>query len=381
MRRPCYGDAMLIADPRAELAAMLRPAGGGLYVVSTGRAEQLAVQRQLYGVADEAAIQAAFLAALDRVATAKAVILGVPSDVGAGYRRGASFGPQAIRGALHAREPELRGWLDRHGVVDVGDVFVVPQLLDDAMLAPAQLAASRAALYSGIAPGLAATLPVSPLSIERRALDCLYALNPKLVPVVLGGDHSVAWPVAAALAAHRPDRWGIVQPDAHTDLLAERLGITYCFATWSYHANELLGRDGRLVQVGVRASRHDRGHWEDGLGVRQFWAEEIRRAPEAALDAVLAHLHGLGVQSVYFSNDIDGTDEEWAMATGTPEAGGLEPDWVMALVDRLGREIGFCAADCVEVAPPLGPTAAATETTVNLAARYVRACLDRIVAR
>ncbi len=374
---------MPIADPRAELAAMLRPAGGGLYVVSTGRAEQLAVQRQLYGVEDEAAIQAAFLGALDRVASAKAVILGVPSDVGAGFRRGASFGPQAIRSALLARETDLRGWLERNGVIDVGDVFVVPQLLDDEMLAPAQIAASRAALYTvnGVSPALAATLPVSPLSIERRALDCLYALNPKIIPIVLGGDHSVAWPVSAALAAHRTDRWGIVQPDAHTDLLAERLGIKYCFATWSYHANELLGRDGRLVQVGVRASRYGRAHWESSLGVRQFWADEIRRAPEAALDGVLAHLHALGVTSVYFSNDIDGTDDEWATATGTPEAGGLEPDWVMALVDRLGREIGFCAADCVEVAPPLGPTAAGTEKTVALAARYVRACLDRVVAR
>ena len=360
---------------------MLRPAGGGLYVVSTGRAEQLAVQRQLYGVEDEAAIQAAFLGALDRVASAKAVVLGVPSDVGAGYRRGASFGPQAIRSALLARETDLRGWLDRNGVIDVGDVFVVPQLLDDAMLAPAQIAASRAALYNGVPAQLAATLPVSPLSIEKRALDCLYALNPNVVPIVLGGDHSVAWPVSAALAEHRTDRWGIVQPDAHTDLLAERLGIKYCFATWSYHANDLLGRDGRLVQVGVRASRYGREHWESSLGVRQFWAEEIRRAPEAALDGVLAHLHALGVTSVYFSNDIDGTDDEWASATGTPEADGLEPDWVMALVDRLGREIGFCAADCVEVAPPLGPTADGTAKTVALAARYVRACLDRIAAR
>ncbi|MBA3538908.1 MAG: arginase family protein, partial [Deltaproteobacteria bacterium] len=87
-----------------------------------------------------------------------------------------------------------------------------------------------------------------------------------------------------------------------------------------------------------------------------------------------------GVTSVYFSNDIDGTDSRWAEATGTPEPDGLEPDWLLALVDRLGREFGFCAVDCVEVAPPLGPTAQATDTTVALAARYVRACMDRIVS-
>lgn len=83
--------------------------------------------------------------------------------------------------------------------------------------------------------------------------------------------------------------------------------------------------------------------------------------------------------SVYFSNDIDGTDERFAEATGTPEPDGLTPDFVLALIARLGRDIGLCAADIVEVAPPLGPTPADTEKTVALAARYVRACLDVVV--
>jgi agmatinase len=246
------------------------------------------------------------------------------------------------------------------------------------MLAPAQIEASRAALYKDVVPGLAGSLPVSPLSIEARALACVYALNPKIVPIVLGGDHSVAWPVAEQLAAHRKDRWSIVQPDAHTDLLSERLGIKYCFATWSYHANDLLGRDGRLVQVGVRASRFGREHWESTLGVRQLWAAEIEKDPARALDDVVAHLRARGVTSVYFSNDIDGTDASFAEATGTPEPDGLHPDWLFALIDRLGKEFGLCAADCVEVAPPLGPTAAATDATTRLAARYVRACLEQI---
>lgn len=365
-------------DARVQLEAMLRPAAGGLYVVSTGREQQLAVQRQLYGVADDVAIHARFVEALDRIASARMIVLGVPSDVGAGYRRGANLGPQAIRGALAAADPDLRGTYARKGIVDIGDVAVVPQLLHDDMLSAAQIAASRAALYKDVAPGLAAQLPVSPLSIEARVLDCVFALNPRVVPIVLGGDHSVAWPVAEVLARHRADRWGIVQPDAHTDLLAERLGIKYCFATWSYHANEQFGRDGRLVQVGVRASRHDREHWEKTLGVRQLWAAEIVRDPERAIEDVIAHLRGLGVTSVYFSNDIDGTDAAFAQATGTPEPDGLSPDWVVALIDRLGKEIGLCAADCVEVAPPLGPTAEATEATTQLAARYVRACMEAV---
>ena len=365
-------------DARRALQAMLRPAAGGLYVVSTGRAAQLEVQRHIYGAADEATIQDRFVAALDRIKTARAVILGVPSDVGAGYRRGANLGPQAIRTAMIEADSDLRGWYDRRGIVDIGDVAVVPQLLHDSMLAPAQIEASRAALYKDVAPALAATLPVSPLSIEARVLDCVLAINPTVVPIILGGDHSVAWPVSEMLAKHRTDRWSIVQPDAHTDLLSERLGIKYCYATWSYHANDLLGRDGRLVQVGVRASRYGREHWESTLGVRQLWAAEIEKDPARALDDVVAHLRARNVTSVYFSNDIDGTDAQFAEATGTPEPDGLHPDWLFALIDRLGTEFGLCAADCVEVAPPLGPTAQATDATTRLAARYVRACLETL---
>ncbi len=91
--------------PLEELAAILRPAGGGLYLVSTGRAEQLALQRRLYGAASDDEVQEKWLAALGRIATARAVILGVPSDVGAGFQRGANLGPQAIRTALLEVEP------------------------------------------------------------------------------------------------------------------------------------------------------------------------------------------------------------------------------------------------------------------------------------
>ena len=367
--------------PLDELAHLLRPAGGGLYLVSTGRAEQLALQRRLYGAASDAEVDARWRAALARIPAARAVILGIPSDVGAGFRRGANLGPQALRAALLEADPGFPEAMDRASVVDIGDVFVVPQLLHDDMLAEAQKAASRRALYPDLDPSIAATLPVSPLSIAQRALDLVFALNPHVAPIVLGGDHSTAWPVAAALARSRAGGapWGIVQPDAHTDLLAERLGITYCFATWSYHANELLGRQGRLVQVGTRASGRDRAHWEETLGVRQFWAAECLADPTRALDAILAHVKATGVRGVYFSNDIDGTDARWADATGTPEPGGLTPDFVVELIRRLGREVGLIGGDVMEVAPPLGPTAESTARTVGLGARYLRETLDAVL--
>jgi agmatinase len=357
------------------LALLLRPAGGGIHLVSTGKAEQLALQRRLYGARSEDEVRERWRADLARAATARLVLLGIPSDVGAGYQRGANLGPSAIRARLLEDDPGRPARARAAGVVDLGDVFVVPQLLHDEMLSGAQLEASRRALYPGLAPAEAAALPVSPLSIAERALSLVLSVNPQAKVVALGGDHSAAWPVVKALAGVRRDL-GIVQIDAHTDLLPERLGIRYCFGTWSYHANELLGRGGRLVQVGTRASGRDRGHWESTLGVRQFWAAEVNRDPAAALDEIVRHVKASGASRVYFSNDIDGTDEAHADATGTPEPGGLAPELVLALLERLGREVGLAGGDVMEVAPGIARSAGGGPRTVALAARYLAATID-----
>jgi guanidinobutyrase len=357
--------------PLEELELLLRPAAGGLYVVSTGRAEQLAAQRRIYGAAGESDVAARWKDALRRAAGAKVLVLGIPSDVGAGFLRGANMGPQAIRSRLVEEDPEWFSRASAKGVVDVGDVFVIPQLLHDDMLSEAQREASRRALFPSVPDSERAHLPVSPLSIAERALELLVALAPGAAPLLLGGDHSCAWPAAKVLASSRPGL-GIVQVDAHTDLLEERLGVRYCFGTWSFHANELLGRGGRLVQVGVRASRHERAYWEARYGVRQLWAHEVRRDPAAALDAIVAALRDAGVRSVYFSNDIDGTDEAFARATGTPEPEGLDAEFVVALVRRLGRDVGLAGGDVMEVAPPLAHGDGEPERTLALAARYAR---------
>jgi arginase family enzyme len=368
-------------DPLAELELLLRPAAGGLYVVSTGRAEQLEVQRRIYGVPagipearSENEVAARWRQALASVRGARVILLGVPSDVGAGFRRGASEGPQEIRARLLAEDPDFYRRAAARGVVDAGDVFVVPQLLEDEMLSAGQLEATRAALYPALPAAARAALPVSPLSIAARALSLLLELAPGAVPVVLGGDHSIAWPVVATLAARRPaPGLAVLHIDAHTDLLETRLGIRHCFATWAFHAARLLG-PGRVVQVGIRATRHDRGHWEATTGVRQFWAEEVGRDPARALDGIVAALRDSGAGALYLSNDIDGTDASSAGATGTPEPGGLTPDFVRELVRRAGRVPGMplVGADLVEVAPALGREG---DPTLATAAGYLRETL------
>lgn len=368
--------ATLPLAPLDELAVLLKPAGGGLYLVSTGRAAQLALQRRFYDAATDEDVTARYHEVLERAATARVVMLGIPSDVGAGFRRGSNLGPQALRLRLLEDDPSWPERTRARGLEDIGDVFVVPQLLADDMLSADQIGRARAALYPDLPSDVRATLPVSPLSIAERALSRVLELNPGARPLMLGGDHSTAWPVVKALHdAGR--RFCIVQVDAHTDLLEERLGIRVCFATWSYHANELVGRGGRLVQVGIRATRHPKSHWEETLGVQQVWAAEANADPARALDEIVGAVKRTGLP-VYFSNDIDGTDSADADATGTPEPGGLKVEFVQALIERLGREVGLIGGDLVEVAPLLG--AHEGRRTLEVGARYLRATLDALLS-
>ncbi|HVZ87555.1 MAG TPA: arginase family protein [Polyangia bacterium] len=356
-----------------DLSQYLRPAGGGIHTVSTGRAARETLQRALYDARDEAEVQAKWRASLAAVERARVAVLGIPSDCGAGLVRGAAFGPEAVRAAVLRRSPDFPRRAAASGIVDVGDLFVVPQLLTDDMLSEEQRRRTRAALYGPSAAGNA-DLPVAPLSTAERVVDQLLRARPGLRIFMLGGDHSVAWPVVAALARHTTVPWAIVHVDAHTDLLPERLGIRICFATWAYHANELLGRGGRLVQIGVRASSRPKQHWESTLGVRQIWADEVRARGEGVIDDVIRHLQALGIGGVYLSNDIDGTDGAEAPSTGAPEPGGLTPAFVRTLIERVGAAFPLLGADVVEVAPPIG-SAEDAQRTADLAASYMLASL------
>ncbi len=250
-------------------------------------------------------------------------------------------------------------------------MFVVPQLLTDDMLSEEQRRRTRAALY-GPAAAANPDLPVAPLTAAERVVDRLLAEAPGLKVFMIGGDHSVAWPVVAALGRHVREPWAIVHADAHTDLLPERLGIRICFATWAYHANELLGRGGRLIQIGVRASSRSKEHWESTLGVKQFWADEVRAKGEAVIDDVIAHLQRIGVRAVYISNDIDATDGAAAPSTGAPEPDGLTPV-VRARVDparRRRRSRCWAPTSSRWRRPSAAPADA--RATADIAAAYMR---------
>ena len=377
-----------------DIEPALRPPGGGIPSFSAGAAGALALQRRHFSVfgahaeADAAEIESLWHKELQRFCLGKSkpevILLGVPLDTGAGIRRGAAHGPRGVRGALLEHDA-YRKWLREGVVLDLGDVFVNPHLLHDSMLSSKQIGLCQAEMFPKVPAAKRKKMPVSALSLTRYVLELLQERAPKAKIFVIGGDHSVAWPVSEVLAAKYPGKLGIVQPDAHTDLLKTRHGIEYCYTTWTYHANALLKKgtpkgqkkEGRVVQLGIRQTLKDKKHWESTTGVKQYWAHEINSRPaHEVIKDMCAHLKSLGIKQIYFSNDIDGTDEAEAPATGTPAAEGISSSFLLQAIEALGQQFEMVGADIMEVAPVLGSPEDCRKTT-ELAAQYVLACLKQ----
>lgn len=333
--------------PLETLRKLLAPQG--IKTVTTGGDEVGRFLEARFGSTDANVVQQAWEENLERVRQAKVILIGVPMDAGAGFERGSFKGPLGLRTAL--LDSGVYAEFDRANVVDVGDVRVNPHLVDDIYYTGPLLDSVRDARAHDEGA------PASPHSIFRAALEAISLLAPDARVLHLGGDHStsripVEWLTAKGRNASQ--NLGILHLDAHTDLLSERDGVPHNFATWAYHANERIGRGRRLVQIGIRVSGRSRSFWEDELELRQIRMDEIgERTTESIIDEVLEIYRAAGVERLYLSNDIDGTDPTYAASTGTMEMGGMNPEFVSEVIRRVGAEFPYAAADLVEVAPPL----------------------------
>jgi len=311
-------------------------------------------------------VKSAWEDSLSRIRRAQTILLGIPSDTGSGTIRGANLGPIGIRTAYLAAHPFPKD------VLDVGDIIVVPHLLHDEMVSDFQKNSTREALY----PGISESLPVAPLSIAEDAVKTLLELNPKAKLVVMGGDHSVSWPVLNALIRQYGSELGLLHFDAHPDLMEQRLGVRYCYTTWAYHVMKCL-RQKHLVQVGIRRTSKTKEYWTESYPILQYWASEIKGREEVIIQEILLHFKSIGVTHLYISNDIDGTDPEEAPGTGLPEPAGLSGKFVLTLIREAKKNFNFIGGDIVEVAPLLAGTSDfARNKTCQLAAKYLDALLE-----
>ena len=284
-------------------------------------------------------------------------VIGAPLDLGAG-RRGVDMGPSAIRYAgLDARIRQLG-----RGCVDRGNVgTAVAEAID---------AGDERARF----------LPQIKETCQRIAGLVGAAVREGFVPLVLGGDHSVALGTLGGLARERGPG-GVLWIDAHGDLntpessptgnvhgmalaaVLGRAGSRFESDAWPLPAVE----PARIALVGVRSLDDGERALLRELEARVYTMSDVDRfGVERAIRESLAHVAGPGF--VHVSLDMDAIDPEVAPGVGTPVRGGLsyrEAHLALELVAESGLAGSL---EVVEVNPILDRENETGELAVELVA-------------
>lgn len=276
-------------------------------------------------------------------------IVGAPTDDLVSDRPGTRFGPRAIRSASCPPGPHLEAKIDAFTalrVVDYGDAPV---------------------------------LPADPLRTHAAIEDTVgEVLDAGLIPIVLGGDHSIAEPDLRA-CAKRHGVVGLVHFDTHTDTGTEVFGVEVSHGTPMYR----LVRDGhvdpkRYVQIGLRGywpGEREFG-WQAQQGITAFFMHDVR---DQGIDAIVDQaVETVGGGPVFLSVDVDVLDPAFAPGTGTPEPGGMTSVELLKAVRALAQRLELVGADVVEVIPTAVGSA---DITALVADRIVREILTGIALR
>jgi agmatinase len=262
-------------------------------------------------------------------------LVGVPLDLGVTNRSGARFGPRAVRqveriGPYHHVHRLLP--LSAVQAGDIGDVpFRSRYSLDDSI-------ADIEALFTRIAAA-------------------------GVVPLAVGGDHSITFPILKALGAKRP--LGLVHIDAHCDTGGPFEGAK--FHHGGPFRNAVLAGvldPERTIQIGIRGGAEYLWEFSYVSGMTVIHAEEFARLGAARVVKRVHEVVGSG--PVYVSFDIDSLDPAFAPGTGTPEVGGLTTREALELV-RGCAGLAIVGGDVVEVAPEYD----ATTNTAQAAAQML----------
>jgi agmatinase len=289
-------------------------------------------------------------------ADADVVVVGAPFDGGTSHRPGARFGPQAIRQTDYlphdGSRPHLALRVDGLRDLKVYDAGDVEMYSGDVMTS---IAALEEAVFTVTASGA--------------------------VPLVLGGDHTIALPDATGVARHLGfGRVSMLHFDAHADTGDIEFGSLYGHGQPMRRLIESGAlRGDRFLQIGLR------GYWP-GPETLGWMAEQSMRSYEMTeigkrgLDECLDEAFEIAMDEcdgVFLSVDVDVCDPGHAPGTGTPEPGGLSARQLLDAVRRICRELPVVGMDIVEVAPPYDHA----EITAFLANRVALEALSGMAAR
>lgn len=266
-----------------------------------------------------------------------ACFVGVGIDIGTSHRPGARFAPRHIRAESTMIRP-YNMWtkvspFDHMQVADLGDVAVNTFDLTES------------------------------IRIIEQRYDEILATG--VIPLTLGGDHTITYPILRAIhKAHGPV--GLVHVDAHADINDEMFGARIAHGTPFRRAFEdgLLDNE-RVVQIGLRATGYsdDDFDWPRQQGWRVVQAEECWHKSLIPLMAEVRDQMGQG--PVYFTFDIDGVDPAFAPGTGTAEVGGLTTIQALEIV-RGTAGLNIVGCDVVEVSPPYDSSGITAVLAANL---------------
>jgi agmatinase len=276
-------------------------------------------------------------------------IVGAPTDDLVSDRPGTRFAPRAIRAASCPPGPHLEAGLDAFAVLRVID-------FGDAPVVPADAAGSHAAIEA----------------LVRQVVEA------GAIPIVLGGDHSIAEDdIRAVASVHGPV--GLVHFDTHTDTGAEVFGVEVSHGTPMYRLVEQGHVEARrYVQIGLRGYWPGPSEfgWQAERGITSFFMHDVR---ELGIRAVVERaLELVGDGPVFVSVDVDALDPAFAPGTGTPEPGGMTAADLLWACRTVAARARVGGADVVEVIPTAVGSA---DVTALVAERIVRELLTGIAAR
>ena len=204
-------------------------------------------------------------------------------------------------------------------------------------------------------------------------------LQQDCIPLTLGGDHTLTYPVLKAIAKkHGPV--ALIHIDAHADINDEMFGEKIAHGTpfRRSHDDGLL-RPEMVFQIGLRGTGYspDDFNWSREQGWTVVQAEECWGQSLAGMMARICAV--IGQHPVYLSYDIDSLDPAFAPGTGTVEVGGLTV-WQALEIIRGCSGLNIVGGDLVEVSPPYDPSGNTALIGANLL--YEMLCvLPKVVAQ
>lgn len=230
-------------------------------------------------------------------------ILGVPMDLGAS-RRGVDMGPSAIRYAkLHDKLRRLR----IPEIIDHGNLHVPDREALESVDASAKYLDVIQSVCNELANG-----------VERSIRD-------GGLPIVLGGDHSIAMGTLGGLTRGYGEAPGLIWIDAHSDINSPESspsGNVHGMPLWFALKNGYAARE-TSVQIGLRDVDENEKSLLRESGVRAFSMSDVDKLGMTRVMEEALAIAGGGKRPIHVSFDMDGIDPSEAPGTGTPVKGGL----------------------------------------------------------